>query len=186
MGATTVSGTMCIAGVSKRACVCAGMHACMPMRTHAYVYVLECTIGLRQACASTHSTLVSTCRTFRHARTFVHGHVDDLPVRTLTYTRPARICTQCSSPAFPPSHPITEMARIRVFVTGGIGGFHRGGENSMGVSADLTDTNSYTSPKNTHTHTHTHTHREREGDVSVKMPTHIVGLQLHRIAPGLG
>ena len=56
----------------------------------------------------------------------------------------------------------------------------------MGVSADLTDTNSYTSPKNTHTHTHTHTHREREGDVSVKMPTHIVGLQLHRIAPGLG
>ena len=28
--------------------------------------------------------------------------------------------------------------------------------------------------------------RERERDVSVQMPTHIVGLKLHRIAPGLG
>ena len=34
----------------------------------------------------------------------------------------------------------------------------------------------------------TQTERESkgEGDVSVKMPTHIVGLKLHRIAPGLG
>ncbi|HFC01328.1 MAG TPA: pseudouridine-5'-phosphate glycosidase, partial [Phaeodactylibacter sp.] len=32
---------------------------------------------------------------------------------------------------------IAEMAGIRIFATGGIGGVHRGGENSMDVSADL-------------------------------------------------
>jgi pseudouridylate synthase len=32
-----------------------------------------------------------------------------------------------------------EMAGIRVFATGGIGGVHRGGENSMDISADLTE-----------------------------------------------
>jgi pseudouridylate synthase len=31
------------------------------------------------------------------------------------------------------------MAGIRVFATGGIGGVHRGGENSMDISADLTE-----------------------------------------------
>lgn len=31
------------------------------------------------------------------------------------------------------------MAGIRVFVTGGIGGVHRGGEVTMDVSADLTE-----------------------------------------------
>jgi len=31
------------------------------------------------------------------------------------------------------------MASIRVFATGGIGGVHRGGENSMDISADLTE-----------------------------------------------
>ncbi len=34
---------------------------------------------------------------------------------------------------------IAAMARIRTFATGGIGGVHRGGENSMDVSADLTE-----------------------------------------------
>lgn len=34
---------------------------------------------------------------------------------------------------------IAAMAGIRVFVTGGIGGVHKGGENSMDVSADLTE-----------------------------------------------
>ncbi|HKV62691.1 MAG TPA: pseudouridine-5'-phosphate glycosidase [Candidatus Acidoferrum sp.] len=32
-----------------------------------------------------------------------------------------------------------DMAGIRVFATGGIGGVHRGGENSMDISADLTE-----------------------------------------------
>jgi pseudouridylate synthase len=32
---------------------------------------------------------------------------------------------------------IASMAGIRIFVTGGIGGVHRGGENSMDISADL-------------------------------------------------
>src|SRR5207245_8110876 len=32
-----------------------------------------------------------------------------------------------------------EMAGIRIFATGGIGGVHRGGENSMDISADLTE-----------------------------------------------
>jgi pseudouridine-5'-phosphate glycosidase len=32
-----------------------------------------------------------------------------------------------------------EMAGIHVFATGGIGGVHRGGENSMDISADLTE-----------------------------------------------
>jgi pseudouridine-5'-phosphate glycosidase len=32
-----------------------------------------------------------------------------------------------------------EMAGIRLFATGGIGGVHRGGENSMDISADLTE-----------------------------------------------
>jgi len=32
-----------------------------------------------------------------------------------------------------------EMVGIRVFATGGIGGVHRGGENSMDISADLTE-----------------------------------------------
>ena len=32
---------------------------------------------------------------------------------------------------------LAEMAGIRVFATGGIGGVHRGGENSMDISADL-------------------------------------------------
>ncbi len=32
-----------------------------------------------------------------------------------------------------------QMAGIRIFATGGIGGVHRGGENSMDVSADLTE-----------------------------------------------
>jgi pseudouridylate synthase len=34
---------------------------------------------------------------------------------------------------------IAAMAGIRVFVTGGIGGVHRGAENSMDISADLTE-----------------------------------------------
>ncbi|MBI5371069.1 MAG: pseudouridine-5'-phosphate glycosidase [Sphingobacteriales bacterium] len=34
---------------------------------------------------------------------------------------------------------IASMAGIRVFVTGGIGGVHRGAENSMDISADLTE-----------------------------------------------
>jgi pseudouridine-5'-phosphate glycosidase len=34
---------------------------------------------------------------------------------------------------------VAAMAGIRVFVTGGIGGVHRGGEASMDVSADLTE-----------------------------------------------
>ncbi|HMO33037.1 MAG TPA: pseudouridine-5'-phosphate glycosidase [Lacibacter sp.] len=34
---------------------------------------------------------------------------------------------------------IASLAGIRVFVTGGIGGVHRGGERSMDVSADLTE-----------------------------------------------
>jgi len=34
---------------------------------------------------------------------------------------------------------IAAMAGIRTFATGGIGGVHRGGENSMDVSADLTE-----------------------------------------------
>ena len=34
---------------------------------------------------------------------------------------------------------ITAMAGIRTFATGGIGGVHRGGENSMDVSADLAE-----------------------------------------------
>ncbi len=34
---------------------------------------------------------------------------------------------------------VAAMAGIRVFATGGIGGVHRGGENSMDVSADLTE-----------------------------------------------
>jgi pseudouridylate synthase len=34
---------------------------------------------------------------------------------------------------------IASMAGIRVFVTGGIGGVHRGGEESMDISADLTE-----------------------------------------------
>lgn len=34
---------------------------------------------------------------------------------------------------------VAAMAGIRVFVTGGIGGVHRGGETSMDVSADLTE-----------------------------------------------
>lgn len=34
---------------------------------------------------------------------------------------------------------ISAMAGIRTFATGGIGGVHRGGENSMDVSADLTE-----------------------------------------------
>jgi pseudouridine-5'-phosphate glycosidase len=34
---------------------------------------------------------------------------------------------------------IASMAGIKVFVTGGIGGVHRGAENSMDISADLTE-----------------------------------------------
>lgn len=34
---------------------------------------------------------------------------------------------------------IASMAGIRIFVTGGIGGVHRGAENSMDISADLTE-----------------------------------------------
>jgi pseudouridine-5'-phosphate glycosidase len=34
---------------------------------------------------------------------------------------------------------LAALAGIRVFVTGGIGGVHRGGENSMDISADLTE-----------------------------------------------
>lgn len=34
---------------------------------------------------------------------------------------------------------VAALAGIRVFATGGIGGVHRGGENSMDVSADLTE-----------------------------------------------
>jgi len=34
---------------------------------------------------------------------------------------------------------IASMAAIKVFVTGGIGGVHRGAENSMDISADLTE-----------------------------------------------
>lgn len=34
---------------------------------------------------------------------------------------------------------LAAAAGIRVFVTGGIGGVHRGGEDSMDVSADLTE-----------------------------------------------
>lgn len=34
---------------------------------------------------------------------------------------------------------LAALAGIRVFVTGGLGGVHRGGENSMDVSADLTE-----------------------------------------------
>jgi pseudouridine-5'-phosphate glycosidase len=34
---------------------------------------------------------------------------------------------------------IASMAGIRLFVTGGIGGVHRGGENSLDISADLTE-----------------------------------------------
>lgn len=34
---------------------------------------------------------------------------------------------------------IAAMARIKLFVTGGIGGVHRGAENSMDISADLTE-----------------------------------------------
>lgn len=34
---------------------------------------------------------------------------------------------------------LAHLAGIRVFATGGIGGVHRGGENSMDVSADLTE-----------------------------------------------
>lgn len=34
---------------------------------------------------------------------------------------------------------IADMAGIKIFVTGGIGGVHRGGETSMDISADLTE-----------------------------------------------
>ena len=34
---------------------------------------------------------------------------------------------------------LAHMAGIRVFATGGLGGVHRGGENSMDISADLTE-----------------------------------------------
>ena len=34
---------------------------------------------------------------------------------------------------------LAALAGIRVFVTGGLGGVHRGAENSMDVSADLTE-----------------------------------------------
>ena len=34
---------------------------------------------------------------------------------------------------------IASMAGIKIFVTGGIGGVHRGAENSMDISADLTE-----------------------------------------------
>jgi pseudouridine-5'-phosphate glycosidase len=34
---------------------------------------------------------------------------------------------------------LAALAGIRVFVTGGIGGVHRGGETTMDISADLTE-----------------------------------------------
>lgn len=34
---------------------------------------------------------------------------------------------------------IAHLAGIKVFATGGLGGVHRGGENSMDISADLTE-----------------------------------------------
>ena len=34
---------------------------------------------------------------------------------------------------------LAHKAGIKVFVSGGLGGVHRGGENSMDVSADLTE-----------------------------------------------
>ena len=34
---------------------------------------------------------------------------------------------------------LAHLAGIRVFATGGLGGVHRGGENSMDISADLTE-----------------------------------------------
>ncbi len=34
---------------------------------------------------------------------------------------------------------LAKMARIEIFGTGGLGGVHRGGENSMDISADLTE-----------------------------------------------
>ena len=34
---------------------------------------------------------------------------------------------------------LSALAGIRVFVTGGIGGVHRGGESTMDISADLTE-----------------------------------------------
>ena len=34
---------------------------------------------------------------------------------------------------------MAHLAGIRIFATGGLGGVHRGGENSMDISADLTE-----------------------------------------------
>ena len=34
---------------------------------------------------------------------------------------------------------LAQMARIKIFGTGGLGGVHRGGEHTMDVSADLTE-----------------------------------------------
>ena len=34
---------------------------------------------------------------------------------------------------------LAHLAGIKVFATGGLGGVHRGGENSMDISADLTE-----------------------------------------------
>ena len=34
---------------------------------------------------------------------------------------------------------LAHMAGIKIFATGGLGGVHKGGENSMDVSADLTE-----------------------------------------------
>ena len=64
------------------------------------------------------------------------GHVRKVSIRDLPYV----IATgEHGATTVASTMRLAALAGIRVFVTGGLGGVHRGAENSMDVSADLTE-----------------------------------------------